>query len=89
MYRLMTPTRFPAAIAARLFGVSLPTFDRMSLPAEPWSKHRRYTRETLELALGRPITDEMVAEAAAAAEPSRAKVRARRYTKKETSRGDA
>jgi hypothetical protein len=63
----MTPLRFSTAIAARLLGLSIPSFNALGLVPVPYcQRHKRYSREGIELVLGHPITAEMVAEAEAA-----------------------
>ena len=64
------PDLFPTPIAAKLLGVSVPTFDAIGIP--PWQfsrRHKRYTKDMLETFLGREITAEMVAAARAAHAP--------------------
>jgi hypothetical protein len=78
------PIHFPPAIAARLLGISLPTFIALGLAPVPYCrKHRRYFRETLELCFGRPITTEMVAAAEAAHAPRLAAYRAANMARKD------
>lgn len=71
-------------MAARLLGVSLPSFNAIALAPVPYCRtHKRYFRETLELCLGRPITVEMVAAAEAAHAPRLATYRAANKARKE------
>ena len=58
------PIRFSRPIAARLLGVSLPTFDALRLAPVSYPRvHKRYLREVVEEKLGRPVTAEMIADA--------------------------
>jgi len=64
------PHLFSTPLAAKLLGVSVPTFDAIGVP--PWQfsrRHKRYARDMLEIFLGREITAEMVAAARAAHAP--------------------
>jgi hypothetical protein len=64
------PHLFSTPLAAKLLGVSVPTFDAIGVP--PWQfsrRHKRYARDMLELFLGREITEADVAAARAAHAP--------------------
>ena len=80
----LIPLAFTRPMAARLLGVSLPVFDRIGLVPVPWSAIQpRFSRETIELCLGRPITVEMIQAAEAAHEPRLAAYRAVNEARKE------
>jgi hypothetical protein len=65
--------RFSTPIAARLLGLSIPTFNALGLVPLPYCRtHRRYSREVIELCLGRALTEADVAAAEAAHAPRRA-----------------
>ena len=69
----MIPLRFSTPIAARLLGLSIPSFEAIGLAPLPYCrKHRRYSREVIELCLGREITADDIAAAEAAHAPRRA-----------------
>jgi hypothetical protein len=64
------PHLFSTPLAAKLLGVSVPTFDAIGVP--PWQfsrRHKRYARDMLEIFLGREITEADVAAARAAHAP--------------------
>ena len=81
---MMIPFRFSTSIAARLLGVSIPTFNELGLAPLPYCRsHKRYSREVLELALGRRITAADVAAAEAAHAPRRAAYVVANHARKE------
>ena len=77
------PARFATPLAARLLGICIPNFNALGLAPLPYCrKHRRYSREVLELALGRQITTADVAAAEAAHAPRRAAYVAANHARK-------
>ena len=77
------PSRFTTPIAAHLLGISIPGFNALGLARLPYPRvHHRYSRQTLERALGRSITSEEVSAAEAAHEERRASFRRYNHTKR-------